>query len=378
MWRSIKRELNYLKTHQWDLTLVTWVPLFLIVLFAGMFYSGKAEHLPIAIIDQDHSTLSQHIIRYVDANTTLDVAYQGIQLDDVESLLNQNKVWGYIHIPEGAESRFAQSQDAQISIAYNQSFYSIGNTISTAMQLSALRGLAEFGQDDYLASLIPSVDSPLPHLKISTLYNPNLNYEFYLEAFMVPAILHLLLCCCVAFAVGQEFKYNTQYDWLKQGSVISNLMAKIMVYVLIFCAWTWLWLIWMTQIRGWFIAGSLSVLLIGQFLMFLAYALISASLVFATRDLNKTFGLIAVYGGSSLSFSGMTLPLNNAPIFTQFWSSIIPYTPYAKLQTQQWVIGSPLMTSVIPLGLLLVYVLLYGFFTILLVQKVMKKGENLA
>ena len=57
-------------------------------------------------------------------------------------------------------------------------------------------------------------------------------------------------------------------------------------------------------------------------------ALISSTIVLATNNLSKTFGLIAVYGGSSLSFAGVTLPLNNAPLFTKFWANIIPYTPY--------------------------------------------------
>ena len=55
MWACILRELRYLLTHKWDLSLVTLAPLFIIVLFSSMFYQGKPEHLPIAIIDQDQS-----------------------------------------------------------------------------------------------------------------------------------------------------------------------------------------------------------------------------------------------------------------------------------------------------------------------------------
>ena len=114
---------------------------------------------------------------------------------------------------------------------------------------------------------------------------------------------------------------------------------------------------WLVEIRGWFVAGSLSFLLAAQFLLYFSYALISSTVILATKNLSKTFGFIAVYGGSSLSFAGVTLPLNNAPIFTKFWSLIIPYTPYAKLQTEQWVIGSPLFISMSPF-LILIYLFL--------------------
>jgi ABC-2 type transport system permease protein len=61
MLSGLLRELNYLLKHKWDLCLVTLAPLFIIVLFSSMFAQGKPEHLPIAIIDQDQSELSQNI-----------------------------------------------------------------------------------------------------------------------------------------------------------------------------------------------------------------------------------------------------------------------------------------------------------------------------
>ncbi|EPR83588.1 ABC-type multidrug transport system, permease component [Acinetobacter gerneri DSM 14967 = CIP 107464 = MTCC 9824] len=340
-----------------------------------MFYAGKPEHLPIAIIDQDHGELSRTITRYISLNQGLEIATIANNPDEVETLLNQTKVWGYIYIPSGAERRLVNGQDAQISIAYNQSFFSIGNTISSAMLVSTLQGMAEFSGQDYLKNSMPYIDIPTANIKVSPLFNPTLSYELYLEPFMIPAILHLLLCCCVAFAVGQELKYKTVKSWIGQQNVMSALFAKIMLYVMIFCFWTWIWMFWLVEIRGWFIAGSLWLILLAQFLLYTAYAFISSTVVLATKDLAKTFGFIAVYGGSSLSFAGVTLPLNNAPTFTKFWSNIIPFTPYAKLQTEQWVVGSPIWVSIVALLILLAYVVFYFLISSLLLKKYLKGAE---
>lgn len=371
MWR----ELVYLLRHKWDLCLVTLAPLLIIVMFSSMFYAGKPEHLPIAIIDQDHGELSRTITRYISLNQGLEIATIANNPDEVETLLNQTKVWGYIYIPSGAERRLVNGQDAQISIAYNQSFFSIGNTISSAMLVSTLQGMAEFSGQDYLKNSMPYIDIPTANIKVSPLFNPTLSYELYLEPFMIPAILHLLLCCCVAFAVGQELKYKTVKSWIGQQNVMSTLFAKIMLYVMIFCFWTWIWMFWLVEIRGWFIAGSLWQILLAQFLLYTAYAFISSTVVLATKDLAKTFGFIAVYGGSSLSFAGVTLPLNNAPTFTKFWSNIIPFTPYAKLQTEQWVVGSPIWVSIVALLILLAYVVFYFLISSLLLKKYLKGAE---
>ncbi|WP_434279358.1 ABC transporter permease [Acinetobacter sp. CE-15] len=372
MWAGMLRELQYLLKHKWDLCLVTLAPLFVIILFSSMFYAGKAEHLPIAIIDQDQSELSRNIEKYLSHNHTLSIYTVSDNPNEVEHLLNQTKIWGYVHIPAGAEQRMVQAQDAQISIAFNQSYFSIGNGISSAMLLSTVEAIADFAKNSYFENKIPYAELSTANIKISPLFNPNLSYEFYLEPFMIPAILHLLLCCCVAFAVGQELKYGTLNQWVQDKSVLNALLAKNMVYVLIFCFWTWVWLFWLVVIRGWFIAGSLWIILLGQFLLYSAYALISSTVVLATKNLSKTFGFIAVYGGSSLSFAGVTLPLNNAPIFTKFWANIIPYTSYAKLQTEQWVVGSPSFISMIPLAILAAYCIFYFALSSLLLNKNLK------
>lgn len=372
MWLGIWRELRYLLREKWDLCLVTLAPALVIILFSSMFAQGKPTHLPIAIIDQDRSALSRSIYRHVSLNHTLKIETVSEQAAEVERLLNENKIWGYIHIPNGAEQRFVRAQDAEISIAFNQSYFSIGNTISSAMLVSTLQALAEFTEQHYLVNRLPYIQAPTPQIKISPLYNPQLNYELYLEPYVILAVLHLLLCCCVAFSVGQELKRQTLTSWISNSSIWMALVSKNLVYVAIFSLWTWAWMFWMIEIRGWFVAGSLGLILLAQLLLYSAYAFLSAAVVLATQDLSKSFGLIAVYGGSSLSFAGVTLPLNNAPLFTQFWANIIPFTPYAKLQTEQWMIGSPVQISLQAVWILLAYVVVYALLAYIFLKKIAK------
>lgn len=369
MFAVMLRELRYLKRHKVDLFMAVIAPLLVILLFGSMFSSGKAEHLPIVVIDQDQSEMSRKVIHALSINHTLKIKTITSSQDEAEKLINTTDAWGFVMIPEGAEQRLVKAQDAQISIAYNQSFFSIGNTISSAMLISTLNGMAEYLGQSYLANTLPYLDVPTPHIKISTLYNPSMSYELFLEPFMVPAVLHLLLCCCVAFAIGQEFKRKTVYEWVSSKQVISSLLGKILPYVFIFCAWTACWMFWLAHVRGYFIAGSLTLILAAQFLFYFSYAVISSTVVLATKNLPKTFGFIALYGGSSPSFSGITLPLNNAPAFTQFWSMIIPYTPYAKLQTEQWIIGSDLYVSLIPFSILVIFAILFFALSIRLLKK---------
>ena len=376
MFAGFFRELKYLINHKWDLSLVTLAPLVIILLFSSMFYQGKPEHLPIAVVDQDQSELSRQIKKYLTYQSTLHIELVTQNLSDAEQKLNQNKIWGYVVIPAGAEQRLVHAEDAQIGIFFNQSYFSVGNSISSAMFVSSLEGIQDYMRQHYLVRHIPELELPTATVKISPLYNPDLNYEFYLEPYIIPAILHLLLCCCVAFSVGQELKFNTTATWVMGGPAWRALITKNLIYVFIFSFWTWVWMFWLIEVREWFVVGQLWVIIFAQVLLYCAYAFISSAMVLATQNLSKTFGLIAVYGGSSLSFAGVTLPLNNAPLFTQIWANIIPYTPYAKLQTQQWVVGSPLSTSLLPFFILILYVVLYFILALFLLKHRLKVEQK--
>ena len=376
MFAGFFRELKYLINHKWDLSLVTLAPLVIILLFSSMFYQGKPEHLPIAVVDQDQSELSRQIKKYLTYQSTLHIELVTQNLSDAEQKLNQNKIWGYVVIPAGAEQRLVHAEDAQIGIFFNQSYFSVGNSISSAMFVSSLEGIQDYMRQHYLVRHIPELELPTATVKISPLYNPDLNYEFYLEPYIIPAILHLLLCCCVAFSVGQELKFKTTATWVMGEAAWRALITKNLIYVFIFSFWTWVWMFWLIEVREWFVVGQLWVIIFAQVLLYCAYAFISSAMVLATQNLSKTFGLIAVYGGSSLSFAGVTLPLNNAPLFTQIWANIIPYTPYAKLQTQQWVVGSPLSTSLLPFFILILYVVLYFILALFLLKHRLKVEQK--
>ncbi|HNP34329.1 MAG TPA: ABC transporter permease, partial [Woeseiaceae bacterium] len=107
-------------------------------------------------------------------------------------------------------------------------------------------------------------------------------------------------------------------------------------------------------------AGGAAWLMLGQALMYLAYAAIALLFVAFTRNMASALSLAGLYAGTSLAFSGATFPLQGAPWFTRFWSELLPFTAYLKLQAQQLDMGSSLAVSVWPLSVLLLFVLIPG------------------
>ncbi len=73
-----------------------------------------------------------------------------------------------------------------------------------------MREFKDYMRHHYLVRHLPELELPTATVKISPLYNPDLNYELYLEPYMIPAILHLLLCCCVAFLLDRGLNLKPQ------------------------------------------------------------------------------------------------------------------------------------------------------------------------
>lgn len=367
-WRSFYRECERISGSRWDLFVVFVIPLVVIVLFGSMFIHTKAEHLPIMIIDRDHSELSQSIIQHARANQQIEVIEVTSDQAQVEQAINTLDIGGYLHIPHHAQNRLVNGEDPQIQMVYNQTLYSMAAGISSALRSSVISGTQAFLSESYFINTLPKFNMPLPTIKTVVLFNPTLSYELFLSPFVVAAVLHLLLSCQVAYAIGIEFGDGTAQSWLNDAP-IAALFGKIAPYVLSICFWTWIWLAWMVWIRDYAVAGSVRWLLVGQVIFYLAYAFFGALIALIVRNANKSFGILAVYGGSSMSFAGITLPLNNASGFTQFWSHILPFTSFAKLQTQSWIIASPWQAMLPNVLHLLIFLLVFGGLCILLVKK---------
>ena len=84
--------------------------------------------------------------------------------------------------------------------------------------------------------------------------------------------MHVLEVRQIGDVFGQELKRQTLTSWVSNSSIWMALLSKNLVYVAIFSLWTWIWMFWLIEIRGWFVAGSLALILSAQFLLYSAYA----------------------------------------------------------------------------------------------------------
>ncbi|WBO23883.1 ABC transporter permease [Sphingomonas abietis] len=366
--RALFAEMRHLGRDRWDLGVLTALPAVLVILVSAMLIQGVPRQLPIAIVDEDGSSLSRAIIRDVEASPTVRVTWMGGQIAPAFHRVRKEDAWAVLRIPHGLEDGLEHRPPPAIQIFYQGSFLSMGSVVSRAIEAAVTASLIAHLPVTPSSHGLPGIRLHPPTVQATILKNPSTSFEWYLTVLIDPAVLHLLVACMTVVALGREIENKSLAGWaVRSGNVGAALVGKMLPYVLVATIWGTLWLIWITWFRSWPVNGSLMLLVLGQALLFAGTAGISSLLVVATGDIGTGLSASAIYAGSALAYSGATLPLQGGNGFARIWSQMLPLTHYIRMQMGQY-LDAPLRTALPELGLLLLYALMCGGVSVLLLR----------
>lgn len=360
-WAGCRQETRRLITQPWDAFVAFGLPLIVLVVVAFMLAPGVVRHSPVAVVDQDNSVFSRAAIRNMQASPALDVAYSVSTLDEGIDLVRQGKVFSVAHFPSGFSANAFRSPQ-QVTVYFNGAFQTAG-ALTGLQQTTAIAAAAAPRLEVRARQMgLPASALQAPPVQVSIIGNPQLNFEFFLGGLLAPGVLHLLAACSAILAVAR-LVHGGSFQGFKarmNGHTTSGLIGHLTPHFLIFTLWTLAWIAWLCGIRGWGIAGSMPVLILGIMAMIAASVALSALLVALTGDPDTAFSATAIYSGAAIAFSNGTLPLDHGPRFARIWSDILPYTHYLRLQTDQMVVGAPVRSSG-PELLILTLIALFAF-----------------
>jgi ABC-2 type transport system permease protein len=360
---SAKRECLHLLQDRWDLALVTWMPLLALALLAWFFSAGVLRKLPIVVVDRDHSTLSRQLIRMLDENSGLRVAYQRDALIQAWPLMRAGNSYAVVFVGENTSRDTLVRNGGTIMSWYNASYLTAGQ--AAAREISST--VQAFGQrvaiEQTAAIRGPAKVRSAPiSVQVSVLGNAARSYEHFLLSLLFPALLHLAATLAMGSAFGRELRNGTVAAWMEACGwrVLPAIAGKAAPYLLLFLLYAVLGLGWLVSSRGGGVQGNVALLVLGYALMFLAYAAIALLLVGATRNMGTALSLVSMYAGTSLAFSGGTFPVIDANTFVQVWNAVLPYTYFLHLQSQQLDAHASLADAANPLAILVLFILIAG------------------
>lgn len=351
---ALLRELSHLARSKWDLALSTLFPATILVLMGVLFLASTMQDLPLVLVDRDHSALSRDAARMLDATSGTRVAFTRDDLDAAWPLVRSGKAYGVFYVPSHAERDIKAGRKTAFVLYTAPSYYTTAVSLERdAGHVVEALGVQVLRADVARADLKRVQDLPVA-VQLTTLFNPGASYELMIVSLLHPAILVILMSCAVVAAIGREFSGRNFSAWIRRPrDIVPAFCGKMLPYLLVYLAFGAVSIAWLAWGRGYPVAGSVLVLMLGYLLMLIAYVLLAAAIIAVARDATVALGSVAVYASSAMAFSGAFFPMIGAPWFTRSWNAIQPYTWYSQISAEAWQMGAPASASLGALSILL-------------------------
>jgi ABC-2 type transport system permease protein len=370
VWRTARREVGRITGNWYYPVLMLVLPLSGFALLWTIFASGVPRDLPVAVVDGDRSALSRQLVRMVDATSSMRVAVEAPDIGAARALVLQDKAYAVIVVPEGME-RDARRGEAPKVVAYYNAQYLLPaslirkdlraavGTLSAGLELRVREAKGEPARVA-LAHVEPI------RVDYHTLFNPQLNYSYYLAAALLPAILQIFIVVGGVHAVGIELKEGTAGAWMEAagGSAWRAVAGKLLPYALHFSALGFFMLVVLFRFMAVPMRGHLQVVAAATALFVLAYLAMALLIVAWSANLRFATSSAALYTTPAFAFVGVTFPTFGMPAVGRAWSAILPLTHYLEIVVGQAMRGAAPATALAPLGALAAFVVVAPLMSI--------------
>ena len=358
---SLYREARRLRASPWDLAMVTWVPLLAVALMGWIFSAGLPRHLPVGVVDGDHSSLSRQLVRMLDATPGLQITHRYANHAEAERALRSMEVVAVITVPSDFARTVKQGRAAQVTLLHNaqlgthsgllqRDVRTVVGTLSAGIEMAARNKRGEPAQAVRVSM------EPI-HTQMVALFNVSTNYEQFLGAALIPALLHILAMTAGAWAVGRELRDRSLGEWLGSAGLADTSGALLGKLALPWASLTLVGLLALVGItwgRGWHPPGNLAWVAAALALLMAVSVMAGAALAGITRSLRTALSGAGFFAAPAFAFSGVGFPLAGMPASARAWAEAMPYTHYIRLQIEQLQMGAPLRSSAATMAALLI------------------------
>ena len=360
----LEREWGRLTHQPMYFVLTVFLPVLSFAFFALLFNRGAIRDVPIAILDEDQTTLSRKIAQMIDDTPTPMVAYDIQDMAEGERLMREGKIMAIVQIPAFFEKSILSNSQTHIenyvsgtNITVNgllsKDIQTAATTFSAGIQLQLLmkQGLTEH---QAMAQLMPI------RFDRHVLFNPLINYGYYLAPSFMPMMLMIFTVMVTIFAIGTELKRSTAREWLRTGgdSITAALTGKLLPITAVMFLVSLVMLLINFHIVGTPMNGSLAVILVGTLLFILSYQAISVLIVSLLASLRLSLSIGGGYSVLAFTFSGLTFPIMAMWEPMQWVSKFFPFTFYTDIFVDQMLRGTPWIYSITDLLCMTLFILL--------------------
>ena len=328
----LKRELAFLiKRKKSRVFFMCVYPFIIMGVLIAVFYGEVLNKVPIAVNDNSQGLYARQIVQGLQASQFLDVLEFPTQFAALKAL-NQGRVYGVISLDKNFDKDINKHTGAQISAWINNEYLLIGGNVNKGVN-SVILSLNNVLQRKTLASLgIPDImlDTFAAPLQVSetVLYNPSMNYIYFLGLGLLPAVLQLFISLSVCYSLLGDIK-TRHAKYLRHAfkkHLYTAVGSKIGIYVIGYSLIMFVMLSVLIIIFKLPVRGSLLLTVLG--IIAFTFMTASTALLFSgmTNNLRLGMSLCAVYAAPAFAYYGVSFPVKSMPILAHIWAELMPGT----------------------------------------------------
>lgn len=329
----LKREFRLFFGNSTLLSVMLFAPVIYAVLIGFVYKEGKVTDLPVIVVDEDNSPLSNRLMEMIEDNERLHIVKlkrenTGTQQD----LINANAVLA-VTIPERFEADILQKRYPEINTFINTSNLLTANMASQGVQTVLgtfnagieVQGLMKKGVS---ASQASSQFEPFKANYIR-LFNPTGNYFTFMWPAVLAVVLQqvLLLAFAVSFAAEvQNRTFGSELMGYTRNAGTAILAKALPIWILTIAILGFYYLM-----HGVFKAPiplSIEPFMITTSMFVLAVSLMGILFSVIVPDALKATQILMMFSTPAFLIGGFSWPLSSMPQGVQFIANMIPLTPF--------------------------------------------------
>jgi ABC-2 type transport system permease protein len=379
-WAVVLREMSQIRAHSRYALAMIVLPMVSFALTWGLFSNQYPQDLPVAVVDLDHSSLSRTVIKAIDATSVVAVSFQAPDPAQARDLMLRGKIYAMVILPHGLEEGILRGRGGAVIGYTNTQMLLPGSIISSSLSAAVATVSAGINFQSRLQRGEMN-EAAMAHLEPvildrHVLFNPQLNYMYFLAAALCPTFFQIFILITAVMAMGSEFKNSTAGKWLETagGSVWKAVTGKLAVYFISFSLLGLAMLVIILNGFGVPLRGSLASLVTATVLLVLAYLGCGIILVFLNPSLRMALSSASFFSGTAFAFVGLTFPQKGMPALGKAWSNFLPLTHYLHIFLDQTMRSSKLSESLTDFWVLLIFAMV-GIGLVPLLKRHMKDSR---
>lgn len=369
---TLLRQWAIVRKDKWLLSCLTWIPLLLAASIWLIFSQGIARDLPVAVVDLEHSQISQQFTRLVDASPTLQVTQKYSSASDAAKAMIERDIYGYVVIPRHFDRDLLLGLNPQVSVFYNSQFILIGKLVNSALLQAQGTFNAQLEVVKQLSHGDTTVQSALGQAvtvqsQITPLFNKNTSYAQFLVSAVIPALWQIMIVVGTILVLTANVRARGLHAWLSNAPM-KSLTSTLTPYLVLFLMFGIAFSFWFYVLLDWPFNGSFVALTVAQLLTVISCIIMGCLFFFLTLDPARAMSFAGAFTAPSFAFMGITFPVTDMNTAAQIWRSLLPVSHYIEVQTAQSSYGVSAAQSLISLSSMLWYAI-PAFAVMLLIKK---------